>query len=238
MKTIINIFFLVLISIASQGQTLVPKPFPNPLGYYPYWEYKPDSAKALLFFVHGHGERGNGSYDFITRQGELNKVLNIGIPKLIKNGNYRRQDFIVIAPQYKLTSTSLYPQTFHDFVKSDCHYYKIDSTNVYMVGISGGGISVWNYIVKYSHVRAAVPIAGYANYKLAANAIKTRIWAVHGEDDTTIPINSVEIFQNNYNALVPKVPMRLDRIPNYGHESGVWDRACMRDKYYNWMLNK
>lgn len=229
MKLLFSALFSALLAVNALGQTLTPRPFPNPLGTYPYYEYKPDSAKYLLFFVHGHGERGNGSAT------ELPRVLNIGIPKLIKNGNWKRQEFIVIAPQYKVTSAYLYPPTFHSFIKAACKYYKIDSTNVFLVGISGGGISVNKYINQYSHVRACLSISGSFDF-FKANATNTRLWAVHGEDDTQIPYASALNFITAYNKSQPKYFARLELIPNYGHEPGVWDRACSRDKYFQWML--
>jgi predicted peptidase len=234
MKTILKIIAAILLTALlfkqSEAQTLVAHPTKTPIGIYPYWEYKPDSAKNLLIFVHGHGERGNGSLT------ELNKVLNIGIPKLIKNNQWKWKDFIVIAPQYPVTATYLYPPTFHNFILAAQKYYNIDASNTFLVGISGGGISVNKLINSYSDAAACLSISGaFDVFKYTATT--TRLWAVHGEDDLTIPYTSAVNFITAYNRSQPAKFAKFEMIPNYSHEPGVWDRACSRDKYFIWMLN-
>src|SRR5689334_7231850 len=53
-------------------------------GYYVYTPGNFDNKKSypLLIFLHGKGERGNGTT-------ELSKVLNTGIPKIIKDNKWK-----------------------------------------------------------------------------------------------------------------------------------------------------
>ena len=213
--------------------TLTPFPFPNNAEY-GYWEYKPDGATNLLIFVHGHGERGNG------HRPELDRVLKIGIPRLINEKKWPDtapfNQFVIIAPQYPVTAANMYPDTLKRFIEKMCIKHGIGMDRVYMVGISGGAISVLNYIVKFDHVKACLAIAGQGNTKLASRATKTKVWLVHGEDDTVVKVSGSKNFVASYNLSSPKEPARFDLIPNYGHEGGVWDRAVSRPKYYEFML--
>jgi predicted peptidase len=207
-------------------------PFPNNVEY-GYYEYKPEGATNILIFVHGHGERGNG-------HSELSRVLKIGIPRLINEGKwqdvYPFNQFIIIAPQYPVKAANMYPDTLKSFIEKMCVKHGIAMDRVYMVGISGGAISVLNYIVKFNHVKAALAIAGQGNTSLAAKAKNTKVWLVHGEDDTVVKVSGSKNFVDAYNKANPPVPAKFDPIPNYGHEGGVWDRAVSRPKYYEFML--
>jgi predicted peptidase len=244
MKKVLFLYLLtLLLSLTIGAIAQVHKPI-TAGAEYPYWEWKPDSAKHMIIFIHGHGERGNGTFNFTNNTGELNRVLGIGIPKLIntklKDGTraWKRKEFIVISPQYAVDKNYLYPPTLKKFIARMAAKYGIAPENISLVGISGGGISVWNYIVMFNDIKKAIPIAGTAPYKEATQASATQIWAVHGDLDPTCKIITVTSFMANYNALAGVVPMRLDVIINYKHEPGVWDRACEQSKYFDWLLGK
>lgn len=198
---------------------------------YGYWVTKPEGATKLLIFIHGHGERGNGS------SVELDRVSRIGIQKLIYQGKWTRKEFIVISPQYPTTADKMYHTTLNTFILQMCAKYLISKDEVYLVGISGGANTLFNYLVNYS-AKAAVLISGAGSYKLATQARDTKIWAVHGEDDTLIKYTNAKLFVDNYNKDLPagKSKALFTLIPLYGHESGVWDKACANDKFYDWMI--
>lgn len=67
-----------------------------PLGYYEYLPpgYGDDAPRPLLVVLHGYGESGDGS------QAELDKLLETGIPNLIRRNAWPEdRPFVVLAPQ-------------------------------------------------------------------------------------------------------------------------------------------
>lgn len=241
MKTKIQIWFitalLILISaIGALAQVLIPSKVP--LGTergaaYGYWQTVPadlSTVKGILYFIHGHGERGNGS------SADLDKISRIGVQKVIYQGKWTNQNFIVISPQYPVTADKMAAKTLKYFIYHTCAKFDIDTTNVYMLGISGGGITLLNYIVTYPTVKAAVEISGSGSPSKASKAIKTRLWVIHGEDDPVISAKAAIDFVKSYNASNPPVTANVTLIPLYGHEAGVWDKVCASPKFYEWMI--
>ncbi len=244
MKKVFSIFlivtFILMMAVAASSQVLIPSKVP--LGTergaaYGYWQTVPadiSQVKGILFFIHGHGERGNGS------SVELDRINRIGTQKVIYQGKWTRQDLIVISGQYPVTSDKMYHTTLDGFITHIQNKFRpvygsaVDS--VYMIGISGGGYTLLNYIVNYSRVKAALEIAGFGSPSLAYKATKTRLWVFHGEDDRTVSASRGRDFVNAYNKANPERLAIFTLVPLYGHEPGVWDRVCSQGRFYDWLL--
>jgi predicted esterase len=235
MKRIIFTLIAVILGMAlSFAQVQKPKYLGTVSGaIYGYMEHVPDPApKKLLISVHGWGERGNG------KVGELERVLRVGVAREIVKGNNLWKDFIVISPQYPTTSTGLYAPNFHKFVLLMCKMYGVDSTEVYMAGISGGANSVCSYITSYYHVKRAMVVAGTGNPVNAHKAINTVLLAYHGTKDETIPYANAQNFIDKYNAANPKVKAVLRPVWLWKHEPVVWDRAFADPGTYKFFLGQ
>lgn len=223
------IFFLVM-TVQVFCQSIKVPLGTEPGSPYGYWITRPDSAKNLLFFFHGHGERGNGS------SLELDRVSKIGIQKLIASGKWTRKDFVVISPQYPVTADKMAPKTLHGFILKKCADLGISTDRVYLVGISGGAITLLNYIANYPTAKAAVSISGGGPNSLAYNATNTKLWMVHGEEDSRILYTDAIKFQLAYNKTKPPNEALFTLVPLFGHDAALWDKVCSNDKFYNWML--
>lgn len=124
-----------------------------------FWEYLPrnyvtDAPKRypLLIFIHGSGEQGSVQ-DMTT----LNLVLRNGPPKLIQAGTFPDSfsvngswyKFIVICPQIKnglYGATSIIaPSAIDNLIQYAKGAYRIDTTRIYMCGLSMGGGATWDY---------------------------------------------------------------------------------------------
>ena len=200
----------------------------SPYGYYLYTPsaYTPTGAKyPLLIFMHGSGEVGNSKTD----PKALDKVLVNGPPKLIKAHTW--------APKYPMIVASVQchegwwdavkVKQFTEFLMKT---YRVDTSRIYMTGLSMGGYGTWDQVTKYgrdSHVTAAVPISGggivYAVRTKRASYIP--VWAFHGETDTTVdPGFDKQMWKDNH-ALVPK-PAVLEKLTMYaatGHNA--WSKT-------------
>lgn len=93
----------------------------------------------LLIFLHGMGERGDGST-------QLSRVLRHGAPKEINNGaqleytvNGTLQTFVVIAPQLPSGMSSWHPFYVEDTINYALAHYNIDPAKIYLTGLSLGG---------------------------------------------------------------------------------------------------
>jgi predicted peptidase len=254
MRRIFLIILLIIVGFIAFGQKQIEVPLAKPCPY-GYLEFIPACETVtencqvvnkcpdkLLISLDGFGERGNGTT-------ELYKVANAGVAKLIRDGQWTRTEFIVISPQL-FTGQNMYsPKTLNVFINQMRFKYKIDSTEIYLVGLSGGANSIYAYITTYKGIAAAIAISGYGNYKLAANAIPTRIWEFHGEKDTTVPLSTK--FNSNYKyALESRKCLgeaRLTVWPGLGHTgwqevlSGKWlDKTSLYDPYneniFEWLL--
>jgi gliding motility-associated-like protein len=194
-------------------------------------DYNVDTNKKFptIIFLHGVGEKGNGTTD-------LYKVAANGPPRLIKDGKwpvkspktglYPAENFIVISVQ----SSDGYPlpDNMHTFVKWVKANYRADPDRTYMCGLSAGGISTWRYLDKHSdEVAAIIPVCGNGNISGSDECAYKHvpIWAFHGDKDPSVnwggSTNPVRIV----NLCVPK-PNPLAKVTIYpGATHDVWTRT-------------
>jgi predicted peptidase len=233
MKLIIRIFATIILTIlilqASAQNIYVPKGTiaGEPYGYV---YNNPPGATKLLVSLHGTGQCGNGTT-------ELYKVENEGVAKLIKAKRWTRTEFVTFSPQLSVGSSRFYGPTLHTAIIQQCKKFNIDTTEVYLMGISRGAISVYDYIIRLYSVKAAVCIAGSGTPTKAHLATKTKLWCVHGEKDQIIPYTASVDFVNAYNRASPKYFAKLTLIPFFGHDVAVWDKTFQQSEIYEWMLN-
>lgn len=225
MKKLLLILLLIPILVSGQKQIEIPFAKPCPYGYL---EYIPACVttiancdtivkcpRALLISLHGVGKRGNGTTD-------LHLASDEGIARLIRDGQWKRTEFIVLSPQFFANQTMFSPRTLHAFVEQMIIKYKPDPGQVYMVGLSAGANSIYPYITIYRDVRAVITIAGAGNYKLAYRAVGVRLWAFHVNDDTRVSSGPDKRFIPNYNLSADSAHNRFEHArltlyPSGGH---------------------
>ncbi len=156
-------------------------------GGYGYAEYLPagyssGSNYPIVFFLHGTGEKGDGS------PAQLSRVLGAGPPSYVAAGtNY---PFILISPQTN-GSWSAYEAQYNldPFVDYILAKYKVDRKRVYMTGLSLGGSGTWAYgSFAPQKLAAILPVCGgdWGYNQPAANAFvaqRVAIWTFHGTND-------------------------------------------------------
>lgn len=208
-----------------------------------YLEYlPPDYPKSgksypLLIFLHGSGERGNGS------PGDLERVKSQGVPKQIKNGatmcfdvNGTEECFIVLSPQ---TMEWGWANTIVSFTEFAVDHYPVDADRVYVTGLSMGGKGSWeagytNHNVP-NHFAALAPVSAdgsTSNMDQIAD-YHIPVWAFHGSNDWAIPLT---VGQQLVNALINAGadPEPLFTIyEGYGHSAGMWDKVYSTSNTYH-----
>ncbi len=197
----------------------------------------------LIIFIHGVGELGNGSSD-------LWMAANIGTPGLIKNNKFpvsftangKTFSFIVLAPQFKAWPSSNDVDAMISYALSK---YRIDTTRIYVSGLSMGGGATWEYAAAYnSRIAAIVPICGASGptnekaQKIAQGGIS--VWAFHNLDDGIVSSSNSTGYVNKINSYNPTTAARITLWPTGGHDA--WTKATDPTykengmNMYEWML--
>jgi dienelactone hydrolase len=246
----------------------------SPAGYDEYLppSYTATGAQSpLLIFFHGYGETGDGTPEAISRlvAAGIPKYINVGgwptdrpfvvlAPQHVEDppgfdfsscdgaqfgGSCNMQvqhDRGNAQPAFCTT-----PNEVRDFIDYAVTHYNVDSSRVYITGLSCGAFGVWEYLGFYggdNKVAAAVPIAGEGRPAFATASCSlgdTPIWAFTGLlEDTVDPQGSIEpIKALQDDCGVPADQAKLTAYPDRDHNS--WDPAyggANGDDIYSWML--
>jgi predicted peptidase len=217
-------------------------------GYYVATPSNYDSTSdryPLLFFIHGGGQYGNGAVDLpsLLRDGPAQLVDEKRFPGTFTSGG-KTYSFIVFNPQVRR-----YPgvEDLADCLEYVKKNFRIDTTRIYVAGLSIGGVETTNLAAFLTTKIAAIsPMGGvfldYASTNKASvlAAASIPIWAFHSENDPVINISDVRAFTAKVNSYSPKIPVRLTVWPSGGHDA--WTRALDPTykengmNVYEWML--
>ncbi len=218
----------------------------NCLGFYRAvpGHYDSNSRKyPLMVFIHGVGELGNGTTD-------LPKVLNNAMPNLIKNKKFpanfvvgeKNFSFIVISPQFVAWPSADDVNAVVNFAVAN---YRVDTSRIYVTGLSMGGGATWDYAVKFAgRIAALAPMCGASspsNSKAQSIAsTNLPVWAFHNEDDPTVTVNNTKGWVNTINTFNPNPLAKMTIWPTGGHNA--WSKASDPNykennmNVYEWML--
>ena len=199
----------------------------------------------LLLFLHGGGELGDGSSDSLPLllKNSLTKRLYEKTLPLAFTVNGHDFSFIVISPQFKKWPTV---EDVHDVMEYALKNYRVDSSRIYLSGLSMGGGVTWEYAgSKYGKSLAAiVPICGasWADSAVARQIAKNEVpaWAFHNEGDQVVTVNSTRRYARLINAENPPVPVRVTYWESTAHDA--WTKASDPEyreegkNMYEWML--
>ena len=269
-----GVLFFVSIKIYAQPQTHLKKYQGYPTDMY-FWEYLPpgyhDDPEAkfpLIIFFHGINERSKASLS-TNYFSELDKVLRYGPPKEIAeqinnndsvmcfNVNGVNKCFIVISPQLPEPYTSWSINFPERIIQYAIKNLKVDTTSVYLTGISIGGIAAFQYAqntaspLKFftEKIAAIAPVSGKADPSKACLLASRDIavWAFHGQNDIgwQTPVQNVLDLITKLNLCTdpaPDPPGVLTIFPLLGHSGEVWnktyetDHAYFSPNVYEWFL--
>lgn len=205
----------------------------------------------VLIFLHGAGERGNGTSD-------LSRVKKNGPPKYIENDHPmsftvdgREQSLIVVSPQLRSDYNS-WPGFYVDLVVEHVKKtYRVDKDRIYLTGLSMGGGATWNYVsdkAEYAKkIAAIVPVCGHQSYNaskvgnIADNNVA--VWALHGDADSNTPLRYSQDWVNGINNSASSQLAKLTVYSGASH-SGAWQRGYKtgheyhNPNIYEWLLQQ
>lgn len=120
----------------------VPKSASEALRYVAFLppSYSTDGDKPTIIYLHGLGERGNGSAS------DLNILLTAGLPRLAATNTLPddASQFLILDPQ---TDDEYFDRDkLHIWLADVLQSYRMDRTRLYLTGISVGGQGVFDYL--------------------------------------------------------------------------------------------
>lgn len=179
----------------------------------------------LIIFLHGMGERGD----------DLEKVKIHGLPKQIDAG--QDFDFIVACPQ--CPDNKFWGETLEDefisFLKDLIEKYNVDTSKIYLTGLSMGGFGTWYYGYKYTNAFAALaPVCGGISHSVSFEAYKDiPIWNFHGAKDAAVPLERSTSIVNALNDIGGNIKFTV--YPELEHDS--WTPTYENPALYKWFLS-
>lgn len=220
--------------------TVIPYRLCVPLGY--------DISKSypLVLFLHGAGQRGNDNVAQYTYGG--------GATLWAQTRNQQQYPCFVVSPQcptgkqwvntnwsygsYIQDNIPISEQLcmVMDIIDSLKREFAIDTTKIYVTGMSMGGYGTWDLITRFpKKFAAAIPICGAGDPTKASQIRTLPLRVFHSSDDPTVPVAGSRDMVNAINAL--GVNDRGDFYTEYtdkGH--GSWFAAYTTPDLVSWLF--
>ena len=211
-----------------------------------YFLYTPPAYSAgdgpypLLVFLHGLGGMGDDLDLLLTHKDQIPA-------KFIAQGTWPYDQFIVVTPQLRRDESVTDvreqvwpPEMVDEVVRKVQADYAVNSSKIYVTGLSMGAHGSYSYAAAYpSKVAAAVIVSGAPDSTIACQVKDVPLWAFHGSDDRQVwPVFTAGVIRE-LNACSPagKFRPRLNMLYARRHEG--WDEIYNNTSSYNiydWML--
>lgn len=215
-------------SAADPGRVaLVPRIAGGTFGYLVRFPGSPAPAAGYptIVYLHGFGERGNGSDDALAL------LEQTGLPQLAARSTWPTvaRPLLLLAPQTGAQTWNV--QDLHEWLREVELRYPVDPHRLYLTGISMGGGGVVSYLDEFgpaSGIAAAAPIAGDWTPSPPVTGLPScrrlggiPIWAFAGDIDDVVPhqlsINLIAYLQRHC------ADPGVDRLTIYtGRFHNVW----------------
>ncbi len=201
-----------------------------------FYEYKPvgystKTKYPLIIFLHGFGERGNGTT-------EISRIKLFGIPRNIDLGhkmaftwNGKTDTFLVLSPQCSKVDSFWHPFYIDAMLAHAKKNLSVDTNRIFLTGLSMGGGGTWAYpsasLANAKQFAGIAPVCAPCLMSNGANiaAAKVAVYAFHALDDPdfwappSCTINALQAI-NSFNPAIKPV---ATLYPTGGH--GIWPRA-------------
>lgn len=180
-----------------------------------------EKRKPLIIFLHGASLCGNS----------LERVRRYGTIDAIEKG--RDIDAFVIAPQNP--GGSWQPKRIMNIIEHIENTQPIDTTRIYVVGMSLGGYGTIDFVAKYpDKVAAAMAFCGGGTQPDYDALNQVPLWVVHGTADRAVSVSQsdkiVSQIKNNGggNRLI------YNRVPGWTH--GTPAKLFYLGESYDWLM--
>lgn len=229
---------LLLLALALTGCVSIPKLMYNVPGNAPlsvtlkdgrqlkYMQYIPPNADTtkkmpLIILLHGSGEAGDDPYAVLANGPWRYAATHPDFP------------FIILGPQMPRDG-EWRPDQLEDWLQQVEKTVPVDKRRIYLTGLSRGGQGTWDFAMRYPHHFAAIaPISGYSDINQPCRLKGLPVWAFHGANDTTVPVEWERFMVEAAKACGVKV--RYTVYPDTGHDA--WTRTYADPALYAWLMD-
>lgn len=195
-------------------------------GSYPFWIYTPEDYDGkqplpVVIFLHGRSLCGNN----------LNRVLRYGTLDAIKRGMVIPA--IVLAPQNPGGSWKAKKvMAMLDWVQG---HYAVDSSRVYLLGMSLGGYGTLDVAGSCpDRIAAAMALCGGCDLRDKSMLGQVPLWILHGTADRAVPVSASKRVVADLQATGNDTRLRYDWLPGASH--GALARAFYLKDTYDWLF--
>jgi predicted peptidase len=157
--------------------------------------------------------------------------------------------FIIVAPMLELSSEfRSFPNAYLDGLMAEIgKLYRLDSSRLYLTGLSMGGEACYRYAAHGPKTFAAVaPLAafdarfnpgardeGFSPIEGPLDRIKgLPMLAIHGADDMVVPLIAASRTAEEFKEAGAKIEFRVLK----DHDHDVWTDSYLDPKFYEWLL--
>lgn len=194
---------------------------------YNFWVYTPGDYEEeghplpLVIFLHGASLCGRN----------LDRVRRYGVLDAIERGKVIPA--LVLAPQNP--GGAWKPERINRLLEWMEQNYRVDTTRVYVIGMSLGGYGTLDFVGTYpDKVAAAMALCGGCSLSNMDGLGRLPLWIIHGTADRAVGISQskrvVDYLQDNHEDSL----LRYDWIEGGSH--GLLARLFYLQKSYDWLF--
>lgn len=195
---------------------------------YNFWLYAPREYVAerrripLIIFLHGASLCGNN----------MQKVRRYGLLHAIEKGRY--YPAMVVAPQNPGGAWN--PKKIAGILDWVTQHHDVDTTRVYVIGMSLGGYGTLDFAGTYpDRVAAAMALCGGSTLRDFEGLGRIPLWILHGTADRAVPVSQsktvVEAIKKSGNDRL----LRYDWLKGASH--GDLARILYLKQTYDWLFS-
>ncbi len=211
--------------------------------------YDATQKYPLVFFLHGAGERGKDNEKQLIHGGKLflkadtrtNFPAIIVFPQCPENSFWSNVDFkreedgnrtFLFKPGGEPTVSMKLAQ---ELVKEMIEQYPIEKKQIYVGGLSMGGMGTFEIVRRNPKLfAAAIPICGGGSPSSAKQLKKTKWWVFHGAKDNVVPLQYSEEMVKALQKV--KAAVKFTVYPEANHNS--WDPAFAEPQLLPWLFSQ
>jgi len=190
--------------------------------------YDPQKPMPTIVFLHGLGETGADGW----------KQVAVGLgPAILLNAE--KWNFLVLFPQRPPSTDNVFrawgalEPMLLGMIEQTKRDYKVDTSRLYLTGLSMGGFGTWELAAKHPKLFAAIaPVCGGGDPATAVKLKDLPIWCFHGDQDRAVPVERSQQMIDAVKAAGGNPKFTI--YPGVGHNS--WDNAYRNEKLYEWFL--
>ena len=197
-------------------------------GGYDFWVYTPTDyyysleSTPVVMFLHGASLCSK----------DMNRSRRYGPLDAIVRG--RQIDALVIVPQNPGGAWN--PDKLNDILEWTKKNYAMDSTRVYVLGMSLGGYGIMDFAAAYpDKIAAAMALCGGCSAKDKSGLGRLPLWIIHGTGDRAVSVKQSQVVVKELQDTNNDKRLRFDWLRGASH--GALARILYMRKTYEWLFS-